>query len=268
MKTEDAQGLQKFLEVYERIRAAEQWGGDDLDLPFHPLRHREIWAIRRRTFSRFREFVRKTWPGSRRGRIAIDAGAGNCWLTQYLQTWGFEAIACDISVSHNDGLLARLIDSQSPDFFSRIQANMETLPFAGATVDLIVANASCHYVHDLTALLSEFRRVLAPHGRIVILDSPFYSNPADGDRMLSERVVEYRKQFEAPEGLVRQVSYLTYERLKHAAYNADLACTIDRIWPGPRRTYEKIRGRILGRRIAEFPMAILSPIPLHFAHRP
>jgi len=269
MTTADRQDLQDFLKIYERIRTAEGWGGDDLNLPFHPLRHKSIWTIRQRTFLRFREFVFETWPeASRRGRVAIDAGAGNCWLTQHLKTWEFDAIACDISVSPNDGLLARRIDEGSENSFQRIQADMKALPFDAAAVDLIVANASCHYVPDLTALLAEFRRVLTTEGRIAILDSPFYSDPADGERMLAERVDDYRRQFDAPEDLLRRVSYLTYERLQYAAQCAGLACTIERVSPGPRRTYERIRSRILGRRIADFPMAILSPIPLHFAHRP
>src|SRR5438876_10971958 len=45
--------VQPFIEAYEHVRSDEGWGGDDLDLPFHPLRHREIWGIRRRTFLAF-----------------------------------------------------------------------------------------------------------------------------------------------------------------------------------------------------------------------
>src|SRR5215510_1956630 len=78
--TEDeAVGMQPFLEAYERVRRAEKWGGDDLDLPFNPKRHRDIWNIRRRTFRTFEAIAKSIDRGP-----ALDIGAGNCWLSRYL----------------------------------------------------------------------------------------------------------------------------------------------------------------------------------------
>src|SRR5437762_13081133 len=90
-----------FLEAYEQVRSAEGWGGDDLDLPFRPKRHRDIWAIRRRTFVAFQTLVMDVQRGP-----ALDVGAGNCWMTRYLGQWGFDAIAIDINESSMDGLRA------------------------------------------------------------------------------------------------------------------------------------------------------------------
>jgi hypothetical protein len=69
----------EFLEAYERVRNSEGWGGDDLDLPFNPKRHLDIWAIRQRTFRKFESLVAN--PGS---GVALDIGAGNCWMTRQL----------------------------------------------------------------------------------------------------------------------------------------------------------------------------------------
>src|SRR5262245_43611733 len=78
----EAAATNPFLEIYERVREAEQWGGDDLDLPFHAKRHRDIWNIRKRTFRAFQSSVKDIPRG-----LAVDVGAGNCWLTRYLDRW-------------------------------------------------------------------------------------------------------------------------------------------------------------------------------------
>jgi release factor glutamine methyltransferase len=255
-RTENAQ---MFLELYERIRRDEEWGGDDLDLPFRPLRHKEIWAIRRRTFHALRRFVFKTWAESeRRGRRAIDAGAGNCWLSRHLDRWGFQTIAIDISAGKIDGLAAAEVYLRSGSHFDRVLATMQDIPLPDGGADLIVANASCHYTQDLVGLLREFRRVLRPEGFVVILDSPFYESAWDGERMLAERVREYREKYGAPEHVLQRVGYLTYRAIQESAEHAGLKCEFQPVWLGIRRSYEAWRARLFLRRIAQFPVVVLS----------
>ena len=98
---EEAAAVHPFLEAYERVRSSEDWGGDDLDLPFHAKRHRNIWNVRRGTFRAFSSFA-ENLPRE----LAVDIGAGNCWMTRYLDSWGFGAIAVDINTSRTDGLRA------------------------------------------------------------------------------------------------------------------------------------------------------------------
>src|SRR5262249_82901 len=145
--------LQPFLDAYERVRSVEQWGGDDLDLPFHAKRHRNIWNIRQRTFRAFESLVRSI-PGG----LALDVGAGHCWMTRYLDQWGFDAIAVDTNTSEMDGLRAgqRFIDQGA--VFLRVRARMERLPFASGRIRLLATNASFHYAGDFRATLSEFER--------------------------------------------------------------------------------------------------------------
>jgi hypothetical protein len=76
---EQARDAKAFLEAYETVRTDEQWGADDLDLPFRPRRHRDIWEIRQRTFRAFEMIATRSERG-----FAVDAGAGNCWMTRYL----------------------------------------------------------------------------------------------------------------------------------------------------------------------------------------
>jgi SAM-dependent methyltransferase len=249
----ESDDLRAFLEAYERVRRDEGWGGDDLDLPFHPRRHREIWNIRRRTFLAF-EALAKNVP---RG-VALDVGAGNCWMTRYLSAWGFDPIAVDINTSEVDGLRAgqKFLDEGAT--FLRVRAPMERLPFVPGRITLIATNASFHYARDFCATLSEFERLLAPGGCIAIIDTPFYGNAADGERMMEDRVAEFRRKYHMTEALARSSRYMTFKGLQELAGSLGLDCNVHPVWPGLRRKYEEWRGRLGGRRVAQFPVVMLG----------
>src|SRR2546428_649542 len=69
MTDDEAAAVQPFLDAYECVRSQERWGGDDLDLPFHAKRHRDIWEIRQRTFRAF-EAIAANMTGNR--GLALD----------------------------------------------------------------------------------------------------------------------------------------------------------------------------------------------------
>jgi SAM-dependent methyltransferase len=253
MTSAEAAEFQPFIDVYDRIRRAEQWGGDDLDLPFRAKRHRAIWRIRRRTFRAFESIATKFKRG-----VGLDIGAGNCWMTRYLDRWGYDAIALDVNVSSMDGLRAgqKFIDEGAR--FLRIRAPMERLPFASGRITLTVTNASFHYAIDFRAALLEFRRVLSPGGMIVIIDTPFYESAADGERMMAQRVTEFSQMYGLPEQASRRSRFLTFKEMHELASSVNLKVKVQRVWPGFARSYERIRARVGGRRIAEFPLVVLE----------
>jgi ubiquinone/menaquinone biosynthesis C-methylase UbiE len=253
MTDRDVAALEPFLQTYDRVRADEQWGGDDLDLPFRAKRHHDIWTIRQRTFREFETAIAKVPRG-----LALDIGAGNCWMTRYLDRWGFDAIALDINTSETDGLRAgqKFIDDGA--VFLRVRAPMERLPFASGRIRLLTTNASFHYAADFRAALSEFERVLTPDGIIAIVDTPFYVDAADGERMLAQRVEEFRKKYGMPESMARQSRYMTYNELEELAASLALDVHIRRVWPGLARKYKELRGKLARHRIAEFPLVLLE----------
>jgi SAM-dependent methyltransferase len=249
----EAAAAQPFLEAYNLVREREQWGGNDLDLPFHARRHRGIWEIRRRTFRAFESAVARIPRG-----LALDVGAGNCWMTRYLDRWGFDAIAMDINTGEADGLRAGQKFINEGAAFLRVRAGMQRLPFVAGRFRLLATNASVHYADDFRAALSEFERVLTPGGMIVIIDTPFYEKSIDGDVMMDQRVNSFRRQYGIGESLARRSSYMTFNGLEELASAAGLRCTVQRVWPGWKRQTEEIRGRLLGRRIAQFPLVLLE----------
>ncbi len=247
--------IRPFLEMYDRVRSDEQWGGDDLDLPFHAKRHRHIWDIRARTFRAFASVAAKSPRG-----LALDIGAGNCWMSRYLDQWGFDAIAVDINTSAIDGLRAGKKFINEGSVFLRVRAGMERLPFASGRIRLLSTNASFHYAGDFRVALSEFARVLTPHGMIAIVDTPFYENSIDGERMMAERVCEFRDKYGMPESLAGKSKYMTYAQLQGLARSLELNMRIHRVWPGVARKREELWGKLTGRRIAEFPLIILEKL--------
>jgi len=253
MSEKDLAHVSSFVEAYDRVRSDERWGEDDLDLPFHAKRHLEIWSVRQRTFTAFRSYA----TGLPRG-LALDIGAGNCWMTRHLDQWGFDAIAVDINTSDKDGLRAgqKFIDEGA--VFLRVRSGMERLPFASGRIRLVATNASFHYAGDFRAALCEFERVLTPGGIIAIIDTPFYEKAMDGERMMAERVADFRKKYGISESLARRSSYLTYDKLRDLAEPLSLNVRIQDVWPGAARKYEELRGKIVGRHVAKFPLVLLE----------
>jgi SAM-dependent methyltransferase len=253
MTNEEIADVQPFVAAYDHVRASEEWGGDDLELPFHAKRHVDIWNIRSRTFKAFESVAKNLGRG-----LALDIGAGNCWMTRYLDRWGFDAIAMDINTGIDDGLGAgqKFIDGGAA--FLRVRAGMERLPLASEQVRLLAANASFHYARDFRAALSEFERVLSPGGLIAIIDSPFYEDAADGERMVAERVVEFGGKYGIAADLAGRARYFAFKEIEAAAISLKLRLRVHSVWTGWHRRTEEIRARIRGRRIARFPLVFLE----------
>jgi malonyl-CoA O-methyltransferase len=94
--------------------------------------------------------------------VVLDAGAGTGHGSRALKGRypGALVIALDASMQ-----MLRLAGRQRGWLrrFSRVCADAQCLPMADGSVDLIVSNLLLHWC-DPDAALSEFRRVLAPHG--------------------------------------------------------------------------------------------------------
>jgi ubiquinone/menaquinone biosynthesis C-methylase UbiE len=157
-----------------------------------------------------------------------------------------------------DGLRAgqKFLDARAQ--FLRVRAGMERLPFLSDRIRLIAANASFHYASDFRAALSEFERVLTPGGMIVIIDTPFYENAADGERMVAERVVQFRQKYGIDQTLASRARYLTFTGFEEMARSMNLRWRLHPVWPGLARKYQEIRGMLTGRRVAQFPVVVIE----------
>jgi SAM-dependent methyltransferase len=215
--------LRRFRSAYAEQRASEGRGAGGvrelLELPYLQTGPNvRSWQVRARTFD---AFVRRIIAPARRRLRVLDLGAGNGWLCYRMKLLGHDAVAIDMRADDVDGLgAAEGYRAHLNDMFARTAASFDALPLAAGTFDVVVFNASLHYAFDLDRALAEAVRVLAPGGRIAILDSPFYRHDHSGQAMVAEKRRSATRQFgdRAADLLALPfVEYLTQERLDSAS---------------------------------------------------
>src|SRR5277367_1388557 len=194
----------QFKRDYEGIRHSEGRGSKHpafyLALPFADLtgNFTSQWKIRARGYRFFERnllsLLEERYGNSFR---ALDIGAGNGWLSYRLALHGHRPVAVDLCTNGWDGLeAAGHYATVLPEFFTRVEAEMDHLPFDDAQFDVAIYNASFHYSIDYKRTIREALRCLRPGGTILIIDSPTYQRAQSGEAMRSER----RETFEAEFG--------------------------------------------------------------------
>jgi SAM-dependent methyltransferase len=244
------------MSEYSLVRQEEHWGGASPEYYRALPRvrrddpHLNIWRIRERNFRHMLSLI-----GTQSRLRILDVGAGNGWLSNQLTRRGHTVAALDLSDDPEDGLGAS-VNYEHP--FECYQAEFDRLPFCPSQFDLLIFGAAVHYSSGLGATLCEAKRVLAPGGRILAFDSPFYSNETSGFAMVEARESGFARKF----GMNREVSdtgFLTRERVDYAAeasglvvhfHDDDLTLNtrLRRAW-ATRRT---------GRELARFPLIVFE----------
>ena len=246
-----------FLRQYRTVRQEEGWGSPRAEyyraLPYVPRDdpQRSVWRLRARSFQKLLRLLAGCGPAT-----ILDVGAGNCWLANQLALRGYTLAALDISDDPQDGLGAA---ARYRTRFGRYQADFDRLPFGQGQFDAVIANAALHYSPSLADTLGEARRVLAPQGRIVVLDSPFYSRASSGRAMLAEREADHACRYGCPQPSLPMVGFLTAEHLERAAAQAGLGVSVAAPDDGWRRRAQRALAWIrTGREPARFPMIVLQ----------
>lgn len=115
--------------------------------------------------------------GIQRGHAVLDIGAGTGDLSFAAVASGARVLAVDLSA----GMLAVLARRATAEQRARIEplvGNAEQLPLPDASVDRIVTGFTVRNVGDLARACAEFKRVLRPGGRVVILELSHPQNAA------------------------------------------------------------------------------------------
>lgn len=250
--------LLRFREAYARHRAAEGRGAggahEIIELPYVTSGpHAAAWRIRARSYERFVAGILDPLArAAGRSLRVLDLGAGNGWLCRRLRSRGHDAVALDIRDDSVDGLGAAYPVAGDPVLgFHRIVASFEALPLAPATFDIALFNASLHYALHLGNALGEAVRVTRAGGRIVILDSPFYTADEDGAAMVAEKHAGARDRFgdDADALLVLPcIEYLTRPRLERASAGLHIEWRHHRVRYPLRYEARPVIATLLGRR--------------------
>ena len=105
------------------------------------------------------------------GQRVLEVGAGVTWLSNVLAQRGCAVVATDITRRMYVGLnSADVLMRHSGTFYDRVLAEMDDVPCADDSFDVVVANAVLHHSEDLVATFAEMRRVLRPGGKMVLLE--------------------------------------------------------------------------------------------------
>jgi len=249
------QQFSSFIRDYEQIRRAEGRGSNHpafyLALPFADLtgNFSDQWRIRGRSY-RFIE--RHILPAieQRHGKSlrVLDIGAGNCWLSYRLALRGHRPVALDVCCNASDGLEAAAhYESVLPEFFVRIEAEMNCLPLDDGQFDVVIFNAAFHYSTDYARTLQETLRCLRPGGTILVVDSPTYRQAESGEKMRQERRRTFADKFGTRSDSLPSGDYLTPAIMNDLAA-LGIRWTRHLAWYGLRWWLRPVVARLNGRR--------------------
>jgi SAM-dependent methyltransferase len=184
--------VREFVENYRRLRLAEGFASTDprfaRQLPFRDLtgRNRGIWRIRALHYA----LIRAALAVLPRTRRVLDLGSGNGWLARRL-AGAHQVTAADVDAG--DTGLGALDDRR----VSRLRAELEALPLAAESYDVVIVAAALHYAGDLLGALREIARVLRPGGVLILADSPIYADAVERHRA-AERTRRYYAEAGTP----------------------------------------------------------------------
>jgi SAM-dependent methyltransferase len=200
---ERASHFSQFINDYEFIRAAEGRGSVAaeyyLGLPYRDLsgNNSQQWTIRARTFRYIERHIVPSLRSNNKDQLQIlDLGAGNGWMSYRFALAGHAPVAVDLLTNDTDGLGAAIhYQKQLATLFPRVQAELDILPFTDDAFDLVIFNASFHYSEDYEKTIAEALRCTRTGGTILIADTPWYSNEASGQRMVTERCASFTQRY-------------------------------------------------------------------------
>ena len=113
----------------------------------------------------------------RRGCRVLDLGCGGGHASFAVASFASDVVAYDLSHDMLEAVRAEAA-RRGLSVIGTEQGDVEALPFATASFDLVLTRFSAHHWIDLAAPLAEMRRVLRPGGLAVVMDTISPQAPA------------------------------------------------------------------------------------------
>lgn len=148
----------------------------------------------------------KLSPSAAKLRI-LDIGCGNGIASYSFASLGHKVIAVDSDASRDVGIgaTARLAPTSNNGSILAAQAVAESLPFGGATFDVIYIRQALHHFADLRKGLAECSRVLRANGVLLATREHVVSDEAQLEIFLKEHLLH---KFHGGEHAYRLEEYL------------------------------------------------------------
>ena len=122
------------------------------------------------------------WPALRallpdlRRRKVLDLGCGFGWFCRWAREQGASNV---VGVDVSEKMLARAGAASADPAITYTRADMEQLELPPKTFDVVYSALALHYVENLSALLSQSYRSLAPGGILVFsVEHPIFTAPS------------------------------------------------------------------------------------------
>lgn len=121
-----------------------------------------------------RDFLRREVDrlGIETGIRVLDAGIGTGFLTINLlksSRHRLRVTGLDFSRGMQADLKKRLLQAGVRNHVTLLQADIQRIPLAGASFDLVVSSAAIEYLSDIETGIAEMARVLRPGGKLLII---------------------------------------------------------------------------------------------------
>jgi ubiquinone/menaquinone biosynthesis C-methylase UbiE len=107
--------------------------------------------------------VREFLPPGKAGERLLDTGCGTGHWSRFLASLGFDVVGIDIFPE-----VLRVARSYDDPKIHFLVADVEELPFACQTFEVVTAMATLEFVADASRTLDEMFRCVKPHGRVII----------------------------------------------------------------------------------------------------
>lgn len=173
------------------------------------------------------------------GSRVCELGFGSGWLLEALFEEPFDAalFGLDLSAGMAKGSYGRFHDRVGV-----VIGDMEQLPFADATFDVIVTCWTLYFMNDIDRALKEMRRCLRPHGRLIAATNA-RDHEAECGELVSEAIrialgrdepehdVAQRFDFDSGEQYVRRHFPQVELRTWHGEMVLEDPADVAELWP-------------------------------------
>ena len=110
------------------------------------------------------------WASRGRYRRAVDIATGVGFTAFAVAPYAQDVLATDITPAMLQEA-AQLAADRGLTNVRYAMAAAEELPFPDASLDLVTCRTAAHHFQDLPRAVAEWRRVLAPHGLLILADT-------------------------------------------------------------------------------------------------